>query len=311
MGGVPYYVVRGQLVGDVVGHNGLAGKHETNSVRVRGEVRGLKHIVVLVKQVPTTESVRLNEETGTMIRAGSDAAINPPDLHAVEEAVRIKEVATENITITVLSMGPPQAEFAIREALAMGCDRGVLLCGREFAGADTWATAYALVRGMRTLDPIDLVLCGERATDGETGQVGPMVASLWGAPLLTYVSKLTCEGTRVVAHREIEGGTEHVACSLPLLACVLRDLNDPRLPTLAGKIAAHDSVITILDGHAIDADLSLLGLGGSPTRVVKVVYPSFQRNADLLNAFDVGMDAALDRMDHALSMVSSAAEEAS
>lgn len=256
---------------------------------------------MLVKQVPTTESVRLNEETGTMIRTGSDAAINPLDLHAVEEAVRLKELAPEEFAITVLSMGPPQAQSAIREALSMGCDEGILLCGREFAGADTWATAYALVQGMLTLGSIDLVLCGERATDGETGQVGPMVAALWGKPLLTYVSKLTWErGDRVVADRAIEGGTETVACPLPAVACVLRELNDPRLPTLRGKIQAHEADIKILNGEAIDADLSLLGLTGSPTRVVKVIYPSFQRNAELFHAAHEGLDAALDHMDVAL-----------
>lgn len=246
-----------------------------------------------------------------MIRAGTDAAINPPDLHAVEEAVRIKEAADNDVVITVLSMGPPQAEFSIREALAMGCDQGVLLCGREFAGADTWATAYALVQGMQTLDPIDLVLCGERATDGETGQVGPMVAALWGSPLLTYVSGLAFDGADVSARREIEGGTEQVSCVLPLVACVLRDLNSPRLPTLTGKIAAHESTIRVLDAQAIDADPALLGLGGSPTRVVNVVYPSFQRSADLLNALDLGMDAAFDRMDQVMRATPSSSEAGS
>jgi electron transfer flavoprotein alpha/beta subunit len=271
----------------------------------------LKRILVLVKQVPTTESVRLNEETGTMIRKGSDAAINPPDLHAVEEAVRIKESSTDEVTVTVLSMGPPQAQSAIREALAMGCDEGILLSAREFAGADTWATAYTLVQGMRTLELFDLVLCGERATDGETGQVGPMVAAMLGMPLLTYISKLTWDGKRVVANRAIEGGTETVSCPLPALACVLRELNDPRLPTLAGKVAAHDADIKILNGEAIDADAALLGLGGSPTRVVKVVYPSFQRVTELFSAVDEGLEAALDHMEVALEHASVHAKDAS
>ena len=262
----------------------------------------MKRILVMVKQVPTTESVRLNEETGTMIRTGSDAAINPLDLHAVEEAVRIKESSTEEVAITVLSMGPLQAQSAIREALAMGCDEGVLLSGREFAGADTWATAYALVQCIRTLEPIDLVLCGERATDGETGQVGPMVAAMWDVPLLTYVTNLTCDWTQLVAHRAIEGGTEEVGCRFPVVACVLRDLNEPRLPTLSGKVAAHDNEIKVLDSKAIGADASLLGLGGSPTRVVKIMYPSFQRNAELFHAIDNGVDVALDYLESVLTI---------
>lgn len=240
-----------------------------------------------------------------MIRSGSDAAINPPDLHAVEEAVRIKESAPNPVTITVLSMGPPQAQSAIREALAMGCDQGVLLSGREFAGADTWATAYTLVQGLRTLEPFDLVLCGERATDGETGQVGPMVSALAGLSLLSYVSKMTWKGGETVtANRSIEGGTETVSCSLPAVVCVLRQLNEPRLPTLAGKVAAQDADITVLNGEAIDADTALLGLGGSPTRVVKVIYPSFQRNTELFSADDEGLVAALDYMDVALGKAS-------
>jgi len=271
----------------------------------------VKRILVLVKQVPTTESVRLNEETGTMIRTGSDAAINPLDLHAVEEAVRIKESAPDEVIITVLSMGLPQAQSAIREALAMGCDEGILLSGREFAGADTWATAYTLVQGMRTLEPVDLVLCGERATDGETGQVGPMVAAMWGAPLLTYVSKLTCDGETIVADRAIEGGTETVSCSLPAVVCVIRELNEPRLPTLAGKVKAHDCELKVLNGEAINADGALIGLGGSPTRVVKVMYPSFQRVTKLFNAADKGLTAALDHMDVALGHASIHAEDAS
>jgi len=261
----------------------------------------LKHILVLVKQVPTTESVRLNEETGTMIRTGSEAAINPLDLHAVEEAVCIKEFAATKVRVTILSMGPPQAESAIRDALAMGCDEGVLLCGQEFAGADTWATAYALVQCMRGLDPIDLVLCGERATDGETGQVGPMVAAMWGVPLLTYVSRLTCGDRGVAAERAVEGGMEEVDCPLPAVVCVLRDLNEPRLPTLHGKVTAHESALTVLNGEAIGADINLLGLRGSPTRVARVIYPSFQRTVELVRVSEQGLDAALDTLELALA----------
>ncbi len=282
----------------------LSSQLRSHCFVIENRVRRLKHILVLVKQVPTTESVRLNEETGTMIRIGSDAAINPLDLHAVEGAVRIKESSTEEVVITVLSMGPPQAQSAIREALALGCDEGVLLSGREFAGADTWATAYTLVQGMSTLNPIDLVLCGERATDGETGQVGPMVAAMWGKPLLTYVSLLTCDGERIVADRAIEGGTETVSCPLPAVVCALRELNEPRFPTLAGKVAAHDCELTALNGEAIDADEALLGLGGSPTRVVKVMYPSFQRNTELFSAVDEGLEAALDHMEAAIRTTS-------
>jgi len=256
----------------------------------------VKRLLVLVKQVPTTESVRLNEETGTMIRSGSDVAINPLDLHAVEEAVRIKEASSAQIEVTVLSMGPPQATSAIREALAYGCDHGILLSSRAFAGADTWATAYTLSQWIQQQTPFDLILCGERATDGETGQVGPMVAAMLELPLLTYVSELLVSQGEVRVSRAIEGGTEAATCSLPALACVVRELNDPRLPTLSGKIRAHESSIEVLDGAAIGANPDYLGLGGSPTRVVRVQYPSFRRNAVLHSADDESMDALINRL---------------
>ncbi len=260
----------------------------------------MKRILVLVKQVPTTESVRLDPETGTMIRSGAEVAINPLDLHAVEEAVRIKEKDSDDVTITVLSMGPPHAEFSIREGMALGCDDGVLLCGREFAGADTWATAYSLVQGIRSLGSFDLILCGERATDGETGQVGPMVAAMLDIPLLTYVGALAWNGDRLIADRSVEGGTERVVTSPPAVLCALRELNTPRLPNLAGKVAAHERTVAVLNGDAVDADPALLGLSGSPTRVVKVEYPSFQRSSDSFDAFDDGIEAAVDHLEAAL-----------
>jgi len=129
-------------------------------------------IVVLVKQVPSTDKVKLDEKTGTMVRSAMEAELNPLDLYAVEEAVRIKE-KTEGTEITVISMGPPNATYAIREAIAMGCDKGVLLSDSAFAGADTWATACTLSSGVKKLGEFDLIFSGERATDGETGQVGP------------------------------------------------------------------------------------------------------------------------------------------
>ena len=262
----------------------------------------MKRILVLVKQVPTSESVRLNEETGTMIRTGTDAAMNPLDLHAVEAAVRIAETSDQAIVITALSMGPPQAASALREALALGCDEGILLSDPAFAGADTWATAYTLVRGIRTLGDVDLILCGERATDGETGQVGPMVAAMLEWPVLTYASRLEVCGDELQVGRAIEGGMEQAACPLPAVVCILRDLNDPRLPTLSGKIRAHEAALRILGASDIEADSAHLGLGGSPTRVVNVTYPSFRRRAELLDARQDGIEAAIVLMQRFLGI---------
>jgi electron transfer flavoprotein beta subunit len=257
----------------------------------------MKRILVLIKQVPTTESVCLNEETGTMIRTGHDTAVNPLDLHAIEEAVRIKDASSEAAKITVLSMGPPQAKTAIRDALSMGCDEGILLSGREFAGSDTWATAYTLACGIRRLGTFDLIMCGERATDGETGQVGPMVAAMLGLPLLTYVSCLLWDSSGFEAQRAIEGGKEIVRCPSPAVVCVLREMNDPRLPALSGKVRAEACEVSTWDGHAIDADGAVLGLMGSPTRVVSVLYPSFQRSTALLDSANEGIEAVVDRLE--------------
>lgn len=164
-------------------------------------------LLVLVKQVPTTENVKMDQETGTMVRTAMEAVINPLDLYAVEEAVRIKEESDGDVQVSVLSMGPPMAADAVREAIAMGCDEGFLISGKEFAGADTWATAYALAKGIIALGEFDIVLCGERATDGETGQVGPMVGTFLDIPVLTYISGIDrISGEEIVACRAIEGG---------------------------------------------------------------------------------------------------------
>ena len=145
-------------------------------------------IVVPIKQVPETDQVHMDPETGTMIRRGLAAVINPLDLYALETALQIKD--KQEATITVLSMGPLLAEKALIEAIAMGCDRGILLTDRKFAGSDTWATSYTLSRAIQKLMPVDLIICGERATDGDTGQVGPGIASFLDLPLTTYVDRV-------------------------------------------------------------------------------------------------------------------------
>jgi electron transfer flavoprotein beta subunit len=199
----------------------------------------MKRLLVLIKQVPATENVKMDETTGTMVRTAMEAVINPLDLYAVEEAVRIKEESEEDVQISVLSMGPPIAADAVKEAVAMGCDEGFLISGKEFAGSDTWATAYGLSQGISTLGEFDIILCGERATDGETGQVGPMVGAFLNYPILTYVSNISrINAEEIVFRRAIEGGHEVVQASMPVLVSVVKEINEPRLPTLSGKIRA-------------------------------------------------------------------------
>lgn len=244
-------------------------------------------LAVLVKQVPATDNVKIDENTGTMVREGVESELNPLDLYAVEEAVRIKERLGEETEVCVFSMGPPSAVDAVREAIAMGCDRGYLLCDRRFAGADTLATAYALAAALGKMGPFDLVLAGLRATDGETGQVGPSVAAQLGVPVLTYVSRiqeLTPGSIRV--ERAVEGGVEVVECGLPAVVTVVKAINEPRVPSFKGKMRAKKMEIPVLTPDDIDADPSRLGLFGSPTRVVKVFRPKLARQCAMVNGQD-------------------------
>jgi len=246
-------------------------------------------ICVMVKQVPSTDQVKIDDQTGTMIRDGVEAEINPLDLYAVEEAVAIKERSLEEVEITVISMGPPAAMQALRSALAMGCDKACLLSDRKFGGADTWATAYTLKKGIEAVGPFDLILCGERATDGETGQVGPGVAAQFDIPVIAYVSAIeSLEGGRIVAKRAIEGGHETVEASLPVLMTFVKEINEPRIPSLRGKLNAKKVEIPTLSAEDIAAEEDKIGLKSSPTRVVKVFYPTVTRKGKVISGEDAG-----------------------
>ena len=252
-------------------------------------------IVVLIKQVPATDKVKMDDETGTMIRDGVEAELNPLDLYAVEEAVRIKENLGDDVEISVISMGPRMAVDAIKNAIAMGCDKGYLLSDRKFAGADTWATGYTLsIAIKKILAEFDLILCGERATDGDTGQVGPGIGAHLGLPVLTYVSKIEDIGAgKIIAHRAIEGGHEVVEVPIPVLVSVVKEINEPGIPTLRGKIKAKNTEIPILTAEDIGADETKLGLKGSPTRVVKTFHPTVTRKGEILST-SKDLDGAVD-----------------
>ena len=257
----------------------------------------MRKLLVLVKQVPATENVKMNEETGTMVRTAMEAVINPLDLYAVEEAVRIKEESKEDVHISVLSMGPPMAADTVKEAIAMGCDEGFLISGKEFAGSDTWATAYALARGVTSLGEFDVILCGERATDGETGQVGPMVGTFLDFPVLTYVSGIDrIEDTKIVARRAIEGGHEVIHSTIPALVSVIKEINEPRLPTLAGKIRARQANVPVLNSKDIRAESEKLGLKGSPTRVMKMFYPTIARAGQIISAENTSAEQSVEQL---------------
>jgi len=253
-------------------------------------------ILIPIKQVPDTSEVKMDEETGTMIREGVESIVNPLDLYAVETALQIIE--EEGGEITVLSMGPASAESSLREALSMGCDSAVLLSGREFAGSDTWATSYALSKAIQKLGGFDLVLCGERATDGETGQVGPGIASFCDLPLSTFTSKIETIGNDfIVVERMVETGYERLKLPLPALLTVVKEISYPRLPTLSGKKRAKKADIPVWGVEELDIEPDMVGLKGSPTRVVNIDRPRVTRDVTMLSAeTEEDVDAAADKI---------------
>lgn len=243
------------------------------------------HIIIPIKQVPETSSVRMDEETGTMIRKGVETIINPLDLHAIEVGICIKE--DQGGHITIMSMGPPSARSALQEALAMGCDDAVLLSGREFSGSDTWATAYALVGAIRKIGEYQLIVTGERAVDGDTGQVGPEIASFLDIPLATYTSKIIeIDRKQMVVERLTETGYQVLSLQLPALLTVVKEINHPRLPTLQGKQRARKKKIPTWDAQMLGLEEREVGQAGSPTKVVNIQRPSFSRKGTMVEAKD-------------------------
>lgn len=241
-------------------------------------------IIIPIKQVPETSNVKMDPETGTMVREGVESIINPLDLYSIEVGIRLKEKYGGEII--VVSMGPPKAQEALKEAIAMGCDDAVLLTDRFFAGADTFATSYALSKAVERLRPFDLVICGERATDGDTAQVGPGLAALLGLPLSTFTSKVEFDGGHIKATRLIEGGYEVLELPTPALITVVKEISDPRLPTLRGKQKAKKLDIKKWSAQDIEADTTKLGLKGSPTRVVKTFNPKVAREGKIIEVKD-------------------------
>lgn len=230
------------------------------------------NIVVCVKQVPDTAEVRIDYEKGTLIREGVPSIINPYDMHALEAALRLKE--TLGAKVTALTMGPPQAEDALREAISMGVDEGVLLTGKAYAGADTLATSFALAGAARKLKA-DLIICGKQAIDGDTAQVGPETAEFLDIPHVSYVRKiLEANDTHIKVERLMDEGYDVVEAQMPALITVVRELNEPRLPTLKGKMAAKKAQITKWGPADIGLPEERIGFSGSPTQVKKIFTPA-------------------------------------
>jgi len=238
-------------------------------------------ILIPIKQVPETSSVKMDEKTGTMIRDGTESIVNPLDLYSIETGLKLREKHGGNVT--VITMGPQTAEKALKEAISMGCDDGILLTGKEFAGSDTWATSYAIAEIIKSSFNFDLIICGERATDGDTGQVGPAIASMLDVPLATYVSCIeSVDEGYIVIERLVEAGYEKLKLKLPALITVVKEIASPRLPTLRGKQRAKTTSIPKLSALSTGINKSKIGLNASPTRVVKIETPEVTRKGRII-----------------------------
>lgn len=238
------------------------------------------HIIVCIKQVPDTADVKINPETNTLVREGVQSMINPFDMYAIEEALRLKEKIGG--TTTVLTMGPPQAESALREAIAMGIDEAVLVSDRAFAGSDTLATSYTLASAIKKLGVFSFILCGKQASDGDTAQVGPGISTHLDIPQVTYVRKIdSVQNNKAVVERMTEEGFDIVETPLPCLLTVVKEINEPRLPSLKGKMKAKSAKIRLLNAVQLECQEERLGLKGSPTQVVKIFSPERRKGGEI------------------------------
>jgi len=231
------------------------------------------NIVVCLKQVPDTTEVKIDPVTGTLMRDGVPSIINPDDKSGLEAALSLRDQTGG--MVTVLSMGPPQADLALREALAMGADNAILLSDRGFGGADTWATSLTLATALRKLE-WDLVICGRQAIDGDTAQVGPEIAEHLDIPQVSYVSEIRIDQDRkgtngqpaaLIVRRNFEDGWQLARIALPCLLTTMKDLGKPRYMTVAGAFDAYRKEIPVWGLADIGMDPKAAGLGGSPTRV--------------------------------------------
>lgn len=257
------------------------------------------HALVAVKQVPDTTNIRIDPETGNLVREGVPAIMNPYDAHALAEAVKWKERLGGKVT--VISMGPPSFVTTLREAVELGADRGVLVSDRKFAGADTLATSYVLAQTIEAIheeDPIDLVFFGKQAIDGDTAQVGPGVAVRLDLPILTYTVKIReidLDARRVVVERRTERWTEVVETPLPALVTCEKEIAEipyAPLPDLIRSLK-YDPDMWTMDGP-VEFEKGKVGVRGSPTIVYKMGTPPLPEAGEKINAREMGVQAAVD-----------------
>lgn len=254
------------------------------------------NIVVCLKQVPGTTQVKIDPETNNLIRDGIENIINPLDTYAIEEAVRLRERFGGKVT--AISMGPPQTETALREAISFGVDEGVLLSDPAFAGADTWATSYTLSAAIRKLENTDLVVCGRQTLDGDTGHVGPQLAEMLDLPFIAYVSQVedVTDG-QLLVRRLVDDGYEIMASALPAVLTVVKEINTPRLPSLRGIARAKSATIPVWGVKELNVDPDKVGVSGSFTRVIKIYTPERVCKGEIFQGTSENqVDCLIDRL---------------
>jgi len=254
------------------------------------------NIVACIKQVPGTTEIKIDPETNTLVREGVESIINPFDCYALEEAVRLRERCGGKVI--AISMGPPQADAALRETISLGADEAILLSDRAFAGSDTWATSYVLSKAIAKMADYDVIICGRQTLDGDTGQVGPELAEMLEIPFVAYVSKVEeiREGY-IRVQRMVEEGYETIEMSLPAAITVVKEINVPRLPSLRGSMKAKTAQIPVWTATDIGVEGNKVGIAGSPTRVVKVFFPQRTRNSEMLQgSLEEQVEQLLERL---------------
>ena len=230
-------------------------------------------ILVCVKQVPDTTEVKIDKEKGTLIREGVPSILNPDDANALEEALKMKD-KNGDVTVTVITMGPPQADIMLRECLAMGADEAFLLSDRVFGGSDTWATSNTIVAGINKIGHFDIIFAGRQAIDGDTAQVGPQISEKLHIPQVTYVQKFEINGNKVTVQRQLEDGYEIIKVNTPVLLTAVKELNEPRYMAVGKIFDAYRKEIVVLTNNDLKMDASQLGLKASPTKVFKSFTPA-------------------------------------
>jgi electron transfer flavoprotein beta subunit len=247
------------------------------------------NIAVCIKQVPNTNQVKIDKKTGTLIRKGIKSICNPDDKNALEEGLKLKDTY-DNVKITVISMGPSQAEIIIKEALAMGADRGILLSDRQFAGSDTLATSTILASALRKIqeeEGLDIIFCGRQAIDGDTAQVGPQIAQHLDLPIISYVQELKYLGDKVQVKRALENGYMQIEAQIPVVLTTINELNTPRYPHMQRifDVFGENPLIPVETwtvDDLPDLDRTQIGLNGSPTRVKKTYTPDRTFKGEIL-----------------------------